>query len=167
MTNLGRPFRFALRAFFMFCWRALIDYALRLLQSAENTETRREQYCRYCNTCFEMDVHQIDFIPKQSLDQLNEDVQLAMRTTFDADFNEIRDLPLDLQRAEALEALGISEFYYGVYNDALEHLEKSLSYANTLERRGQHRIIFIKLLVNLMFMVCLQFFSFQSIFSIR
>jgi t-SNARE complex subunit (syntaxin) len=107
-----------------------------------------------------MDVHQIDFIPKQSLDQLNEDVQLAMRTTFDADFNEIRDLPLDLQRAEALEALGISEFYYGVYNDALEHLEKSLSYANTLERRGQHRIIFIKLLVILMFMVCLQFFLF-------
>ncbi len=91
---------------------------------------------------------QIDFIPRQTLDQLSEDVRLALLPAFDTEFNEIHDLPIELQRSEALEALGITEFYYGNYIDSVEHLEQSLSYTGTLERRGENRITFIKLLVS-------------------
>lgn len=94
-----------------------------------------------------MDVQQIDFIPKQTLDQLTEELQLALRPAFDTDFNEIRDLPIEIQRAEASEALGIAQFYYGSFSEALDQLEQSLSYTNTLERRGSQRITYVKLLV--------------------
>jgi hypothetical protein len=95
-----------------------------------------------------MNLQDLDFVPLESLEESIEELKVALKPVFDDECNEIHDFPLDLYRSEALESLGILQLYSGNYGEAVVHLQKSIGYDNTLDRRGSRRVTYTRLLVS-------------------
>lgn len=96
-----------------------------------------------------MNIDRVDFIPRSLLDDLQVKATDLLRPVFDDELNEVHETYLDIQRAEALEALGIVQFYSGDWSNAIRHLEKSISYTQIIERRGLKRVAMTQLMVSI------------------
>ena len=94
-----------------------------------------------------MDIDKVDFIPSALVEEYHIKVQELLKPVFDDELNEVHETYLDIQRAEALESLGIIQFFQGDWNNAIKHLDQSLSYVQVRERRGLKRIAMTQLLV--------------------
>lgn len=60
----------------------------------------------------------------------------------------------EIDYAEALESVGIVEFYNGEFDRSLMHLQKSLEFTNINKLRQQRRLSVIHLLVS--YLLCLE-----------
>ncbi len=96
-----------------------------------------------------MDIDKVDFIPSALVEEYHIKVQELLKPVFDDELNEVHETYLDIQRAEALESLGIIQFFQGDWNNAIKHLDQSLSYVQVRERRGLKRIAMTQLLVRI------------------
>jgi len=84
------------------------------------------------------------FVPRQSMKEMQDLVDKVTK----------QDYP-DIDKAEALESLGIMEVFEGNWFKAIHHLESSLKYENVVDRRKPKQLATTRLLVRfLFFSVC-------------
>jgi hypothetical protein len=81
------------------------------------------------------------FIPSQKY----EEVEKLLAST------QLEDIP-EIDKAEALESMGIVEFYNGQWDRAAGHLQKSLDFTSVSRRRKPRRLAIINLLVSYLFL---------------
>lgn len=81
----------------------------------------------------------IEFLPRKGVIDLRMAVEECNRENT-ADGDERRMAIPDIEKAETLEALGISEFYDGDYASAAEHLDLSLAFRIPQGRRSSRRL---------------------------
>lgn len=87
---------------------------------------------------------ELDFVPRRKLIELKEKAEGFLK-------NENKP---ELEKAEALEALGVGEFFDGNYKKSIQHLNHSISLNIPISSRTLRRICMTK------FIVC--FFNFFS-----
>jgi hypothetical protein len=87
---------------------------------------------------------QIDFLPKRRIDDARLFVQKHISHVAPHEKQPISNI----EKAEALEALGILEFYEGHWSQSVHNLNDSLlNYSDVLSRRSVRRLAQMRLLV--------------------
>ncbi|RYY82743.1 hypothetical protein EON63_12725 [archaeon] len=84
-----------------------------------------------------MDFESLLFVPNRLIDDYRNQLKELLEEP--EDVAEELKVP-EIEKAEALEALGMSEFYQGDYQTAWKHLKESLAYQFSASVRSSRRV---------------------------
>jgi hypothetical protein len=94
-----------------------------------------------------VDFESINFIPSNSLQICRSKAEECLADPHSGDSNF--KIP-EIEKAEALEALGVSEYFEGDYQSSVQHLVASLKYKFSFDKRRPRRLCNTMIMVSLL-----------------